>query len=189
MSDLLALVPRCYFQTILSFHSSSDFFFPILVCSPSLAFIEITLLSLCLLFFSVELRGSRTEPAFPDQRGNQGHHLRRHHADLHPCLFHPNLPAAPLYTQLLRADRVGPCRSDPHRPRPWISSASAWTQLCYHFSGYPLCWATIREAPIPPAWAKASVDGTIRGQFLPQRLLPVCWYFISRLPGQRDVEP
>ena len=35
---------------MLSFHSSSDFFFPIFVCSPSLAFIEITLLSLSLSF-------------------------------------------------------------------------------------------------------------------------------------------
>lgn len=96
-------------------------------------------LSVCLLFFSVELRRSRAEPALPEQRGNQGDHLHRHHADLHPCLFHTNLPAAPLYTRLLRADRVGPRRSDPHGPRPWYSSAGARPQLCCCFSGYPLC--------------------------------------------------
>lgn len=47
---LTLLVPWCCFQTLtmLSFHSSSDFFFPIFVCSPSLAFIEITLLFLFL---------------------------------------------------------------------------------------------------------------------------------------------
>lgn len=149
--------PWWYFQTssVPSSHSSSDFF-PLSVCSPSLSFILITLLSLSLSFsISVELRGSRTEPALPEWRGNQNctDHLGLHHAELHPLFSFLNLPPASPHTQLLLPEWWRPHCSDTCRLCPWLPSTCVWPQLCLCFPGPSLCRATSRKAAFPSSWA------------------------------------
>lgn len=175
----------------LSFHLIYPYLFQS-VLHHSTIYNHITLpLSVCL---SVDLREDGADPAFPDWRGNHNYsfsiidHVFLHHADLHSSPSQPNLPSVSPHPHLLHPKWGWPQRSDSFWSSPWHPLASPGPKLCHCFPGHPLRRATSRKAAFSSCWAKTSMDRGIRGQFLPQCLLPVCWHIIPWLPGQWDVE-
>lgn len=176
--------------------SSSSFSHPLLVWSLSVCCNHITLfhsLLVCLTLSFVELSGSGA--AVREGRRNHSRcfshsgHLCVSHADAHSFTHLPGSPPVSSDPRRLLPKR---CRSrcpDTHRSSPWYSPTRARPQPRQSLSGHSLCWASRREEAFPSSHAQARVDWIVRGQRIPQRLLPVCGRDIPRLPGQRDVEP